>query len=277
MEKLKRYERTFFAEKAIQDGFASLEKYVRANPEVGAELGEKKPALKVRLINPMIEKGVETYNYDSEEEFFADYRKEPNRVTYYKYIGSCKLGLHYHNKGTDVTVLCPTRQGIEAVFNRFEEYAPSSRLPEPPKAAKVVVPPKIFIGHGRNPLWRDLKDHLTEKHYYEVIAYEVGSRAGHTIRDILEDMLTKSSIAFLVLTGEDRDEDGKFHARENVIHETGLFQGRLGFSRGIIILEEGTEEFSNIQGIDQLRFSRGNIKEVFGDVVAVVKREFDNG
>ena len=277
MEKLKRYVRTFFPATAIQDGFAALEKYVRANPETGAELGEKKAELKVRLQNLLIEKGVENYNYDSEEEFFADYRKEPDWVTYYKYIGSCKLGIHYHNIGTDVSVQCFTRQGIEAAFNRFEEYASSSRLPEPSKAPKVVVPPKIFIGHGRNPLWRELKDHLTEKHDYEVIAYEVGSRAGHTIRDILEDMLTKSSIAFLVLIGEDRDEDGKFHARENVIHETGLFQGRLGFSRGIIILEEGTAEFSNIQGIDQLRFSRGNIKEVFGDVVAVVRRECDSG
>lgn len=277
MEKLKRYMRTFFPPKAIRDGFAALEKYVHANPETGVDFGEKWPSLKVRLENLIIEKGNEHFSYDSEEEFFADYRKEPDRVTYTKYIGSCKLSIHYHNKGCDVTAQCLTRQGIEAVFDRFEEYASSSRLPEPPKTAKEVVPPKIFIGHGRNPLWRELKDHLTEKHNYEVIAYEVGSRAGHTIRDILEDMLTRSSIAFLVLTGEDRDEEGKFHARENVIHETGLFQGRLGFSRGIIILEEGTTEFSNIQGIDQLRFSRGNIKEVFGDVVAVVKREFNSG
>lgn len=89
-------------------------------------------------------------------------------------------------------------------------------------------------------------------------------------------MLIKSSIAFLVLTGEDLDDSGNLHARENVIHETGLFQGRLGFSRSIVILEKGTVEFSNIHGIDQLRFSPGNIKEVFGDVIAVIKREFGN-
>ena len=38
-------------------------------------------------------------------------------------------------------------------------------------------------------------------------------------------------------------------ARENVIHETGLFQGRLGFSCLIVILEESTVEFSNIQDL----------------------------
>jgi predicted nucleotide-binding protein len=89
-------------------------------------------------------------------------------------------------------------------------------------------------------------------------------------------MLKRSSLAFLVLTGEDKDESGSLHARENVIHETGLFQGRLGFSRAIVLLEEGTAEFSNIHGIDQLRFSKGNIKEVFGDVIAIIKREFDD-
>ena len=167
---------------------------------------------------------------------------------------------------------------IDAVLNHFEESALSNRLPDPPPAPKPkpVAPPKpkIFIGHGHSGQWRELKDHLADKHNLDVVAYEVGARAGHAIRDILEEMLTKSTIAFLVLTGEDRDVTGSVRPRENVIHETGLFQGRLGFSRAIVLLEVGTVEFSNIHGIDQLRFSKGNIKEVFGDVVAVIRREF---
>lgn len=88
-------------------------------------------------------------------------------------------------------------------------------------------------------------------------------------------MANKSSFAILVMTGEDEDKDGKLKARPNVIHEIGLFQGRLGFSRAIVLLEDETEEFSNLFGIQQLRFSKGNIKEVFGDVLATLKREFD--
>jgi predicted nucleotide-binding protein len=87
-------------------------------------------------------------------------------------------------------------------------------------------------------------------------------------------MLSKSSFAILVLTGEDETSDGKFFARQNVIHETGLFQGRLGFRKAIALLEDGTEEFSNIHGIEQIRFSKGNIKETFGEVLATIKREF---
>ena len=87
-------------------------------------------------------------------------------------------------------------------------------------------------------------------------------------------MLSKTSFAILVLTGEDKMPEGSFRARQNVVHEAGLFQGRLGFNRAIILLEAGTEEFSNVQGIEQIRFGKGNINETFGDVLATLRREF---
>ena len=87
-------------------------------------------------------------------------------------------------------------------------------------------------------------------------------------------MLSKTSFGVLVLTGEDETSEGDFRARQNVIHEAGLFQGRLGFNRAIILLEEGTEEFSNIEGIEQIRFGKKNIKETFGEVLATLRREF---
>ncbi len=173
-----------------------------------------------------------------------------------------------------VTVSAPTRNEIESLFSVFEKNAERCRVPQemaPPPPPPP--PPRIFIGHGRNPQWRDLKDHLHEKHGYAVEAYEIGSREGHAVRDILEEMLDESSFALLVMTGEDETKDGNLRARQNVVHESGLFQGRLGFSRAIILLEEGTEEFSNIAGLQQIRFSKGKIKESFGDVLAVLKRE----
>ena len=140
-----------------------------------------------------------------------------------------------------------------------------------------AFPSKLFIGHGRSAQWRELKDHLTDLHQLEVIAYEVGARAGLSIKEVLETMLAQSSIAFLVLTAEDRDEHGNLHARENVIHELGLFQGRLGFTRAIVLLEEGVTEFSNIHGINQIRFRPGRIREAFGDVLATIKRNLVDG
>jgi predicted nucleotide-binding protein len=168
--------------------------------------------------------------------------------------------------------MAPTRQEIERVFGVFEKHLEASKLPLLPPAP----PPerKVFIGHGQNPIWKDLKDHLHEKHGYDIEAYEIGARAGHAIRDILSQMMEESAVALLVMTGEDEMKDGTIRARDNVIHETGLFQGSLGFEKAIVLLEEGTEEFSNIQGIQQIRFGKGNIKETFGDVLATLKREF---
>jgi hypothetical protein len=38
-----------------------------------------------------------------------------------------------------------------------------------------------------------------------------------------------------------------------------LFQGRLGFDRATVLLEEGCEKFSNIHGLGRIRFPKGNI------------------
>jgi len=170
-------------------------------------------------------------------------------------------------------VTAPSRAEIARAYEVLEASWPDSRLPAEPTPAPPA--PVVFLGHGRSPLWRDLRDHLQDKHGVTVEAYEIGSRAGHAIRDVLESMLRRSSIAFLILTAEDAMADGSMQARQNVVHELGLFQGALGFSRAIAVLEEGTEEFTNIHGIEQIRFPAGRIRETFGEVLAAIRREVE--
>lgn len=45
------------------------------------------------------------------------------------------------------------------------------------------------------------------------------------------------------------------------------------FTRAIVLLEEGCEEFSNIAGLGQIRFPRGNISAVFEQIREVLERE----
>jgi predicted nucleotide-binding protein len=79
--------------------------------------------------------------------------------------------------------------------------------------------------------------------------FNAQSSAGVTNTERLSEMLDDAAFAFLVLTAEDEQASGKMQARMNVIHKAGLFQGKLGFKKAIILLEEGCEEFSNIAGL----------------------------
>lgn len=254
MEKSKTYKDTYFSADVLKRSI---------NPNLTEQIG--KSSFRLRRDD-------ESFEWDDEREFFADYRKPHDTSTIRKSDAQISITINYtKNLETTVVVQAKTRGEIENVFEVFEENYQQSIVPN----YKETKAPIIFIGHGRSLLWRDLKDHLADKHGYKIEAYETGARAGHTIRDILDEMANKSSFAILVMTGEDEDKEGKLKARPNVIHEIGLFQGRLGFSRAIVLLEEETEEFSNLFGIQQLRFSKRNIKEVFGDVLATLKREFD--
>ena len=131
----------------------------------------------------------------------------------------------------------------------------------------------VFIGHGRSPIWRELKDFVQDRLRLPWDEFNRVPVAGVTNIARLAEMLDAAVVAFLIMTGEDEQADGKLHARMNVVHEAGLFQGRLGFTRAILLLEEGCEGFSNIEGLGQIRFPEGNIKAVFDEVRRVLERE----
>jgi predicted nucleotide-binding protein len=131
----------------------------------------------------------------------------------------------------------------------------------------------VVIGHGHSSQWRDLKDFIKDRLGLPHDEFNRLSVAGVANTDRLTEMLDAAAIAFIVLTGEDELKDNELRARQNVVHEVGLFQGRLGFKKAIVMLEEGCEEFSNIAGLGQLRFPKGNIRAVFEDVRKVLERE----
>ncbi|MDR7148755.1 putative nucleotide-binding protein [Hydrogenophaga palleronii] len=208
-----------------------------------------------------------TWTYDKLEDFVAGLNPN-NSDLFLEFSDSQRVRLcHYGRFGWEIK--SNDKKKIVQFETSADNVATTHIVPLPEIAHKAT--PTIFIGHGRDQDWRALKDHLQDKHEIEIEAYEVGSRAGHTIRDVLEDMLDGSELAILVHTPEDELADGSFNSRPNVIHETGLFQGKLGFSRAIILMRVGVNEFSNISGVQQIRYA--TITETFGDVLAWIKRE----
>jgi len=131
----------------------------------------------------------------------------------------------------------------------------------------------VFIGHGRSLAWRELKDFVQDRLQLPWDEFNRVPVAGVTNQARLAEMLDAAAVAFIVMTAEDETAEGQMQARMNVIHEVGLFQGRLGFTRAIVLLEEGCQEFSNIQGIGQIRFPANRISYCFEEVRRFLERE----
>lgn len=140
-------------------------------------------------------------------------------------------------------------------------------------ASKALAGPqghRVFIGHGQSPIWRELKDFLQDRLSLPWEEFNRESVSGIATTERLEHMLSLSTFAFLVMTTEDEHADQTRHARSNVIHEVGLFQGRLGLRRAIILLEDGCEQFSNVHGLTHIAFPAGRISAAFEDIRRVL-------
>jgi hypothetical protein len=165
------------------------------------------------------------------------------------------------------------RDGPRLMFKCDQVAELVKPAPTPPPTQKEVLKERVFIGHGRSKTWLELRDFLERRLKLETDEFNRESVAGRSITDRLQEMLQATNFAFLVMTAEDARADGTYHARENVIHEVGLFQGKLGFSRAIILLEDGCEQFSNIHGLIYVSFARDRISTAFEEVRLVLERE----
>jgi predicted nucleotide-binding protein len=173
----------------------------------------------------------------------------------------------------EVEALRSPSWNCEKLDKIVQQAAAHMQRQELPSKRPVNRGTKVFIGHGRSHLWKDLKDFVQDRLR---LAYDEFNRvpvAGVTNVERLSEMLDAAGIALLVMTAEDEQASGTMHARLNVIHEAGLFQGRLGFTKAILLVEEGCEEFSNVHGLGQIRFPAGRINAAFEEVRRVLERE----
>jgi hypothetical protein len=167
----------------------------------------------------------------------------------------------------------PTGDARELLHDRLSQLdrliANLQQLAEPAHARGQ----RIFIGHGRSPVWRELKDFLQDRLSLPWDEFNRESVAGIPTTARLVQMLGSTCFAFLILTAEDEHADSTLHARENVIHEVGLFQGKLGHRKAIILLEDGCTTFSNIHGLTYIGFPKNRIAACFEEIRRVLERE----
>jgi len=164
-----------------------------------------------------------------------------------------------------------TCSDLNILVGRAESHL--ARLERGTKSNSRDKDSRVFLGHGRSPAWLELKDFIKERLGLPIEEFNRVPAAGASNKERLSEMLDASAMAFLILTGEDEQAGGRVYARQNVVHEAGLFQGRHGFNRAIILLEEGCETFSNLDGLVHIAFPKGRISAAFEEIRRVVERE----
>lgn len=200
---------------------------------------------------------------DKIEEFFKPYRPTANSGLYFPPRQTVK------NNTTVESIYRIVRHldslSKEELKMEFESIKPKPQL----KSSGLG---KIFIGHGRSKLWARVQIFINDDLNLQTLTFEDESRTSESIINILNEFLDNSSLAILVMTAEDETSEGKIRARQNVIHEAGLFQGRLGFDKVIILKQEGVEEFTNVSGLQYIPFTQENIEQCFYELQRKLKK-----
>ena len=140
-------------------------------------------------------------------------------------------------------------------------------------AVSSVSAKTIFLGHGHNPVWAIVQSHLKDELNLDVEAWESKPRTGFGNIEVLKKILDQSGFAVIIVTGDDIYEDGSHRPRQNVVHEIGLFQGRLGFEKVALFVQEGVEGFTNLDGYQVVRFNGSNIQASFYELDRTLRRE----
>jgi len=126
-----------------------------------------------------------------------------------------------------------------------------------------VLPRGVFIAHGARPDWLAVQRFIEERFGLPVYSFESGPWSGRAVAEALAEYLDRCSLAICVLTVEDFTGDGQRMGRQNVIHEVGLFQGRHGFDRVIVLVEEGCDFVPQAARPYLVQFPRNRIGNVF--------------
>ena len=138
---------------------------------------------------------------------------------------------------------------------------------------RSAMPQGIFISHGHSPVWRVVQDFVEKYFEIPVRTFETDSWAGRQVTEALTEYLDSCSLAICVLTAEDEVREGVRQARQNVVHELGLFQGKHGLKRAIVLVEQGCEFVPDTPLDRVLTFPGDNVDHTFYRLGELIREE----
>ncbi len=132
-------------------------------------------------------------------------------------------------------------------------------------------PQGIFISHGQNPEWFAVQRFIENRFDSPVYSFESAPWGGHEVSQALSNYLERCGLSVCVLTAEDSAADGRQLARQSVIHEVGLFQGRHGFDRVVLLVEEGCDFVPEAAVPYTIYFPRNRINHAFYQLAEIIE------
>ena len=134
----------------------------------------------------------------------------------------------------------------------------------------------IFIIHGHDELNLEKLQNLLFK--FNLIPLTMGEYqtfSSITIIEKFEKLSAKCKYAIALCTPDDliqKDDKQFYQPRPNVLYEIGWFCGKFGRNKVMILVKEGTEIFSDFQGVLQVRF-KSTVKECYSDLHLALKSQ----
>lgn len=175
----------------------------------------------------------------------------------------------YNTIGAKIDLL----QSIKGKINSFAVAFSPGEEEKPVPFYDVKKENTVFISHGKDKLCKRLKEFLEGELKIKTVSYDFKSIKSESIPQSFEKLLSAATFAILILADEDDSKDEKFRILQNIIYETGLMQGKLGFDKVIILRQEGMEETNILTGVKYIKFSGDIIEQTFYELNRVLKSE----
>jgi len=209
-------------------------------------------------VNPLFPR-YEQLTKDIKETLPELYSDLPN-IKIPEHTGLSNMGTLYDQERID-----PLVKNLDYIL----EVRSNSRIGE--RESENVKKKSIFISHGRSKEWYKVQVYLEKDLHLSTIELAQQPNLGRSVLQKLNEESNMCSVAIIIMTGDDDFNGSEIRARENVLHEIGFFQGRLGLDKIALLHEEGVNIPSNIHGLVYIPFPKDTVEATFAALTRELK------
>ncbi len=179
-----------------------------------------------------------------------------------------------NTKGLSTDQFAQVLSDVESLSDILGKLSASPLTCQISYTSRVPLTKNVFVIHGHDELnTRRLTQLLQNQFYLNPIAMLSKPGMSRPLIEKFEEEAQTCSFAFGLFTPDDEITNSANRykqARPNVIYEVGWFIGRLGKHRVALLLKQGTNIHSDLDGVSRIPFS-DNVEDKFLDIQKELK------